>query len=35
MIGAYNATDLGKRLGGFSLDEARTIADEVARNAAK
>ena len=35
MIGDYNATDLGKRLGAFSLDEARTIANEVGRSAAK
>lgn len=35
MIGAYNATDLGKRLGDFSLDEARTIANEAGRSAAK
>jgi hypothetical protein len=30
MIGEYNATALGRRLGYFSLDEARAIATEFA-----
>jgi len=35
MVGAYNATTLGERLGHFSLDEARAIAAEVARGISK
>ena len=31
MIGDYNAAALGKRLGYFSLDEARAIATEARR----
>lgn len=35
MIGEYNATTLGERLGYFSLDEARAIATELARSTTK
>ncbi len=35
MIGDYNATPLGTRLGYFSLDEARAIATELASSTSK